>query len=588
MRNVRLWFWPGVAAVAFLAALAVWFTAGVVETELKARALAALRGEDGWAQVTLKGRDLTLTGLAPDEEDRDRALSVARSISGVRRVTDASVLLPEEAPYRFSAEKTRNGIVLGGFVPNETVRAEIISSLTGLLPGIALSDQMKLARGAPVGLASLAAYGLSVFPRFSTGSVEISDRSMRVSGQALDPDDHELALAALAGIPPSAGSVSAIDITPAAVSGSYTWAAARNEDRLTISGYIPDSAVRSAILSLAGEIGAGAETEDGMRFASGVPQLVDWLEATETGLWLLAAMSQGTVTLTDATLDVSGEARDAAAFRNIQDILGNRLPDGVKLGTADIGMAQGQPYEWSARLTRQQLELDGQVPDQAVHDAILSTARLKVGTIEIRDRMELLPGAPDGFGQAALIALQALSRLEQSEAVLKDRNLSVQGSALSGVALRETRRLIEEGLPEGFSGTGSLSRAEIPETVLVPADCQQQLDSLAGSNTVLFQTGDAGIESHSFGFLDRIAATVQQCGDVRMEISGHTDSDGSEADNLALSERRADAVADYLTAAGVDAKRLVAVGHGESRPVRENETVQGKAANRRIEFQVMR
>lgn len=586
MRNVRLWFWPGVAAVACLAALSVWFTAGVVETELKARALAALRGEDGWAHVTLKGRDLTLTGLAPDEEDRDRALSVARSISGVRRVTDASVLLPEEAPYRFSAEKTPSGIVLGGFVPNETVRAEIISSLTGLLPGIALSDQMKLARGAPVGLASLASYGLSVFPRLSTGSVEISDRSMRVSGQALDPDDHELALAALAGIPPSAGSISAIDIMPAAISGPYTWAAARKGDRLTVSGYVPDSAIRSAILSRAGEI--GAETEDGMRFASGLPQRVDWMEATGTGLSLLAAMSQGTVTLTDVTLNVSGEARDAAAFRNIQDILGNRLPGGVMLGTADIGMAEGQPYEWSARLTRQQLELGGQVPDQAVHDAILNSARLKFGTIEIRDRMELLPGAPDGFGQAALIALQALSRLEQSEAVLKDRNLSVQGSALSGVALRDTRRLIEEGLPEGFSGAGSLSRAEVPETVLLPVDCQQQLDSLAGSNTVLFQTGDAGIESHSFGFLDRIAATVQQCGDVRMEISGHTDSDGSEADNLVLSERRADAVADYLTAAGVDAKRLVAVGHGESRPVRENETVQGKAANRRIEFQVMR
>jgi OOP family OmpA-OmpF porin len=46
-------------------------------------------------------------------------------------------------------------------------------------------------------------------------------------------------------------------------------------------------------------------------------------------------------------------------------------------------------------------------------------------------------------------------------------------------------------------------------------------------------------------------------------------------------------VADYLTAAGVDAERLVAVGYGESRPVRENETEQGKAANRRIEFRVL-
>jgi OOP family OmpA-OmpF porin len=587
MRNVRLWFWPGVAAVACLAALAVWFTADVVETELKARALAALRGEDGWAQVTLKGRDLTLTGLAPDEEDRERALSVARSISGIRRVTNGSVLLPEEAPYRFSAEKTRNGIVLGGFVPNETARAEIISTLTGLLPGIALSDQMNLARGAPVGLSSLAAYGLSVFPRLSTGAVEITDRSMRVSGQALNPDDHELALAALVAIPPSAGSLSEVDIAPAAVSGPYEWSATRESDLLTVSGHIPDPQVRERVLSMADEAGKGATVEDRMRFASGAPQTVDWQEATETGMSIIAAMAHGTVSLVDSVLNVSGEARDAASFRSIQDILANQLPEGVRLGTADIGMADDQSYEWSARLTRERLELGGSVPDTAVRDAILEAARLKFGTIEIRDGMELLPGAPDGFGQAALIALQALSRLEPSEAVLKDRSLSVQGSAVSGAALGDTRRLIEEGLPQGFSGTGSLSRARVPETVLVAADCQQQLDALAGSNTVLFQTGEAGIADHSFGFLDRIAATVQQCGDLRMEISGHTDSDGSEADNLALSERRAGAVADYLTAAGVDAERLVAVGYGESRPVRENETEQGKAANRRIEFRVL-
>ena len=587
MRNVRLWFWPGVAAVACLAALAVWFTAGVVETELKARALAALRGEDGWAQVTLKGRDLTLTGLAPDEEDRDRALSVARSISGVRRVTDGSVLLPEEAPYRFSAEKTRNGIVLGGFVPNETVRAEINSTLTGLLPGIALSDQMNLARGAPVGLASLAAYGLSVFPRLSTGSVEITDRSMRVSGQALNPDDHELALAALAAIPPSAGSLSEVDIAPAAVSGPYEWSATREGDLLTVSGHVPDPQVRERVLSMADEAGKGATVEDRMRFASGAPQTVDWQEATETGMSIIAAMAHGTVSLAGSVLNVSGEARDAASFRSIQDILANRLPEGIKLGTADIGMADGVSYEWSARLTRERLELNGNVPDMAVQNAILKSARLKFGTIEIRDGMELLPGAPDGFEQAVLMALQALSRLDQSEAILKDRSLAVEGTALSEAALQDIERLLASGLPEGISGQGALSLSEPPDAVFSAEACQRQLDSLAGSNMVLFETGEAGIETHSFGFLDRIAATANQCGTVRLEISGHTDSDGSEADNLALSERRAEAVADYMTAAGIDAGRLLAVGHGESRPVQGNETEQGKAANRRIEFRVL-
>jgi OOP family OmpA-OmpF porin len=74
---------------------------------------------------------------------------------------------------------------------------------------------------------------------------------------------------------------------------------------------------------------------------------------------------------------------------------------------------------------------------------------------------------------------------------------------------------------------------------------------------------------------------------VRIEIGGHTDSDGSEADNQKLSEDRAMAVAGYIAKAGVDAGRLSAKGFGEAKPVAENTTPEGKAQNRRIEFRVL-
>ena len=587
MQNVKLWIWPGLAAVACLSALAIWFTAGSIEADLQSRTMSALRTDHAWAQVLIKGRDLTLTGLAPDEESREDALSIARNVYGVRDVSDASVLLPEEKPYRLSAEKTPDGIILSGFVPNETARADIISTLTGLLPGIALSDQMNLARGAPAGLVSLAGHGLSVFSRFSTGSMTITDRTMDIAGQALNPDDHEAALAALSLVPPSAGIVSSVEITPAAVAGEYSWSATKAADGIVVSGYVPDGEIREAIMARAGSIGGDLGADDRMRFAAGVPDGVDWMAATETALSALGKMTAGTVTVTVDRLDVSGEASDVEAFRGIQDILSNRLPGGLVLGTADIGLAQGASYTWTARLTGERLALSGLVPSEAFHTELLELVRLKFGSIALDDATEIAPGASQGFEAAALTALQGLSRLDEAEISIGDGLVSIRGSALNEAGAREVARLMAEDLPQGFAGDAEVSVDSDRGPELTAEACQAELNRLTASNVILFETGEAAIQDHSYGFLDRIARIARQCGEVRLEISGHTDSDGSEADNLALSDRRARAVVDFMTAAGIAADRLVAVGHGEGRPLASNETDEGKAANRRIEFRVL-
>jgi len=286
-----------------------------------------------------------LSGLAPDEDNQSRAVSVARSVPGVGDVRDASALLPEEKPYRLMAEKTPSGIVLNGFVPNELARAGIMSTLTGLLPGIAVSDRMKLARGAPSDLVSFAGYGLAAFPRFSTGALTITDRTMQVSGLALNPDDHETVLEVLSSVPPSAGSVTSVEITPAAVAGDYRWSVVKRGDAIVISGYAPDGGSREAIIAAARSTAGGGEVEDQMRFAAGVPAGLDWTAAVQTGLAALDQMTEGSVTLVNRTLSVSGEARDAERFKRVQDLLSSDLPDGLVLGTADIGMAQKAPTE---------------------------------------------------------------------------------------------------------------------------------------------------------------------------------------------------------------------------------------------------
>lgn len=103
---------------------------------------------------------------------------------------------------------------------------------------------------------------------------------------------------------------------------------------------------------------------------------------------------------------------------------------------------------------------------------------------------------------------------------------------------------------------------------------------------VQFQTGKAVIKTSSYGILNEVADIMVQNPDYHLLINGHTDSQGSEASNLTLSQKRADAVKNYLGRKGVSADRITANGFGETQPIADNETAEGRALNRRVEFLV--
>ena len=80
---------------------------------------------------------------------------------------------------------------------------------------------------------------------------------------------------------------------------------------------------------------------------------------------------------------------------------------------------------------------------------------------------------------------------------------------------------------------------------------------------------------------------MQDVPTLKIELSGHTDNIGNDEYNLNLSQRRSDAVRLYLTSRGLDKSRVSAVGYGESKPVDTNETSEGRANNRRTEFEII-
>jgi outer membrane protein OmpA-like peptidoglycan-associated protein len=103
---------------------------------------------------------------------------------------------------------------------------------------------------------------------------------------------------------------------------------------------------------------------------------------------------------------------------------------------------------------------------------------------------------------------------------------------------------------------------------------------------VLFDFDKSNIKSEAGAILDRLVAFMNENKEKKANISGHTDSVGSDAYNQALSERRIASVKDYVVKKGVDGGRVSGQGFGESKPIADNKTAEGRAKNRRVEIKV--
>ncbi|MEX0327768.1 MAG: OmpA family protein [Ruegeria sp.] len=181
--------------------------------------------------------------------------------------------------------------------------------------------------------------------------------------------------------------------------------------------------------------------------------------------------------------------------------------------------------------------------------------------------------------------------------------------ALTDFNLEEGRAKLEEAagvdiLPFGFVSFGFVfDRAQPgtpPKLELVAATpgaaaletkgnldreaCEGRMEILSRTGNIYFNSGSARLTNESIPLLTNLHDIVDRCPDLTIEIGGHTDSDGSDAANRALSERRARAVNTYLVEQGIAPERLITVGYGETRPVVSNDTADGKRRNRRIEF----
>lgn len=130
-----------------------------------------------------------------------------------------------------------------------------------------------------------------------------------------------------------------------------------------------------------------------------------------------------------------------------------------------------------------------------------------------------------------------------------------------------------------------------PPPAPVPIEKKQKVyiekEKIVITETIHFETGKAVILPISYSILNAVAEVLKQNPNIKVRVEGHTDSIGSDEMNLRLSQARADAVMKYLINQGIDPARLEAKGYGETMPIADNATPEGRAKNRRVEFTII-
>lgn len=375
--------------------------------------------------------------------------------------------------------------------------------------------------------------------------------------------------------------------------GGYL-SAEKTASGITLRGSVASDAERAAILEAASTATDGTVTDALIVGAGG-----GYAEEAVFGLGQMAGLSTGTLMATDHMRSLSGTAPGdvtplRAAFADRGDwstaLSSSDRPVDLSgdLAAANTALSNAQT-DLTAQLSRvtgledQLASLSGRLADR---DATITTLEEDVTSL----RTQLSAGT-DADSQLAVALADVIARdntIDGLNAEIADLRTNQGDTAATSARITELEAETASLTAQlrTSNETVAAMQAEPSFAMMTAQQCDRQATAVLEGARINFASATADIEDDSVPLLERLTGIALACvsEDLSVEIGGHTDAQGSEEGNQRLSEARANAVVSFMTARGVPSNGLNAVGYGESQPIADNETAEGRAANRRISF----
>ncbi|MCC5986283.1 MAG: OmpA family protein [Pararhodobacter sp.] len=594
----------GLAAV--LALLTAWLLAVWVERHNDRALTAAFAAESlDWVEYSTDGLRASLWGMAPDEAARIRAMRIAGSVVDGRRIEDeivvgerAMVLVPE---FRVELMRNHHEISVVGLVPatsNDEGEAELLNRLAAIEDDIAVSDMLQsAAHPAPQGWRAAVDFAVEAITLLPVAQLSVSPRRIEVHA-LVDSVEVQAELAQqLRGMAPTGQRLVLDLVAPRPVIAPFTLLFEIDDEgpRLTACSAETDGG-REQIIRAARAAGAEGRLHCASGLGAPSPR---WGLAGELAIMALADLGQGSVSISDADIllvvahDVSQARLDRVVGR-LETALPEVFALNVQQREAEVPDLDDAREERALLATLDedgQLLIEGRLPDTRIREAVHAFARARFGSGVVTLETRLDPDLPSGWSGRALTGLEALAELHHGRMVLHTERLELSGISGDPDAGSRIAGILTEGLGQGADYVLRVQYDEALDPVAqapTPDRCEARIHDILAEYRLTFAPGSADLDNESREALNRIAEVLIECGELPLEVAGHTDSQGREETNLALSQARAESVVNALMTRRVLVGSMVPRGYGPSQPIADNATAEGREANRRIEITLIR
>ena len=594
------------SALAFAAAgVGAYFAAGLTVSWIENSSATAvekrlaLEGFD-WASVQTDGLKVVLEGEAASEALRFKALAAAGQIVEAARVIDNFTITDSRPPVapKFSVEILRNGksISLIGLVPTKADNANFKDRVARIAGDLPVADFLETADyPVPDAWSSVISYGLLALERLEHSKISIGETQVTIEAIGESDAQKSKLLEELTRRTP-ADITSKIGISaPRPVITPFTLRFRITADGASFDACSADSP-EAAVQILAAAKAAGLAEEATCRQGLGVPSPL-WSKAATQAIAALAKLGSGSVTLSDADVTLTAPAgTDPALFDTIASRLDGDLPEVFALNPILL-VAPETPEddaaipEMVATLSPEgQVQIRGPVISPRAQRTLQTFAYAVFGSEDVYLSTKLQDNLPEGWMVRSLASLAGLSKLNSGIATVSPNAIDITGLTGRRSAKTDIAQILIDRLGDGTEFELEVTYLEELDPLarmLNGAECVAEITDLASQNKIKFEPGSATLDGDSRDTVQAIAEVFERCLEAPIEIGGHTDSQGREEMNLNLSKGRAEAVLTALRGARVKLKSLTAEGYGETQPIADNGTEEGREANRRIEFRLV-
>ena len=588
-------------AAGVLSVVTAFFSVSVIEASTEISLREALDKDDlGWAEVQANGLTVEMSGTAPSEAKRFQALSVAGSIVDAARVLDHMEVRQSKgiAPPRFSVEVLRNdsGVSIIGLVPRSEESTQILATLQKAVgSGTPIADFLEMAdHPIPEGWTDAMAFAMNSIGKLPRSKVSVEAEFVQITAITDSVKDKERLERELSRAAPPGLRVTLDISAPRPVITPFRL-------RFVLDGEVGHFDACSAATEegreriIAAARKAGLKGPDNCVIGLGVPS-PNWPLAVEQALDALSQLDGGTVTFADADISLVGVVgTDRGKFDDVIGELEARLPDVFALHAVlpePKEKSTAETAEFIATLSPEGLlQMRGRLRDDTQRSLAESFAKARFGTESVHMAARVVEGLPTDWPIRVLAGLEALGFLENGVLIVTPDDVLIRGITENENANADIAGLLSTKLGENRPYTlDIIYREPPPPTDLppTPEECEASLFAAQSEGKITFEPGSATIAADSLDVMNAIADILRECGDLRLEIQGHTDSQGREVMNQQLSQARAQSVLNELRSRRILTTNFVAKGYGESQPIADNSTEEGREANRRIEFRLTR